>query len=470
VKLPRRGIISVAVSPDGNWLACAGYHDWPLRVWDVKGRRLAWAAPPVGAHPFVDAICFTADSRLLAAPAGQGGTRVELREAATGKIVRTFDTAPVEVGSAAVSPDGKYLAAASFGGKSAFFVWRLETGEALHDKYPGHHHHIYALAFTPNGKRVVSGCCNGTVRLWNAQTGRELYRMQHDDHATVLAIDVSPDGKRIASSAGDRSLRVWDSASGKQVFKLVGHSGSASFANDVKFTSDKTVLSFGSDLRLRAWDATHGRMRSEFDIRPNGLALVKTEEGELRLADNAEEGWLVRAVEASEMAGDGSRLLIDVHDALHVFDAATGAQLARIERAAPFGTKFAVSPDGKLLAALDIVKAPLREAALRVRELDTQILLSDIRLPLDSPRHIAFSRDGKLLAASISSSGRECPPGHVIFVWDVAKRREVGRITNIESPVCVAAFSPDGGRLASSHEDSTILIWDIAKLRKEERE
>jgi protein-disulfide isomerase len=66
---------------------------------------------------------------------------------------------------------------------------------------------VTAVAFSPDGKYVVSGSEDGTARVWEAQSGREVARMSHDDGVNAVAF--SPDGKYVVSGSEDGTARVW---------------------------------------------------------------------------------------------------------------------------------------------------------------------------------------------------------------------------------------------------------------------
>jgi len=68
------------------------------------------------------------------------------------------------------------------------------------------------VSFSPDGKRIVSGSQDKTVKVWDAQTGQETLTLKgHSD--LVTSVSFSPDGKRIVSGSGDKTLKVWDISS-----------------------------------------------------------------------------------------------------------------------------------------------------------------------------------------------------------------------------------------------------------------
>ena len=86
----------------------------------------------------------------------------------------------------------------------------LSVGPTLYT-YRGHSGIVYAVAWSPDGKRIASGSADATVQVWDAADGSNMYIFQgHSDR--VFAVAWSPDGKRIASGSADATVQVWKTA------------------------------------------------------------------------------------------------------------------------------------------------------------------------------------------------------------------------------------------------------------------
>jgi len=86
----------------------------------------------------------------------------------------------------------------------------------------GHGWAVHSLALSPDGRRVLSGSGDGTLRLWDYAACRPLLLMK-GHRGPVLAVAFSPDGRRALSGSGDWSVRLWDLEPGERIRTLSGH-------------------------------------------------------------------------------------------------------------------------------------------------------------------------------------------------------------------------------------------------------
>jgi WD40 repeat protein len=136
------------------------------------------------------------------------------------------------VADLAFSPDGRHLISGS--GDSTAIIWDVETRQPKH-RLIGHRDQVVAVGFTPDSQRAVTGSFDGDLRLWRVEDGRQIVRMRgHVDR--ISSLDVARDGT-IASGDYHGEIRLWDGITGafrKVLARQTTWIGSLSFSPDGK--------------------------------------------------------------------------------------------------------------------------------------------------------------------------------------------------------------------------------------------
>ena len=158
------------------------------------------------------------------------GTREEiiLWDLATRKLLRQW--ASRNNYQLVFSRDGSTLASS---GAGTIHLWDSASGRPFHS-WPGHEGEVASVAFSPNGKYLVSiSWSEKALRLWETATGRELQTLRGHIES-IRSIAFSPDGTVIASGSWDGTLRLWDGQTGEELAQLklpVGKCHAVAFSN-----------------------------------------------------------------------------------------------------------------------------------------------------------------------------------------------------------------------------------------------
>jgi hypothetical protein len=105
-------------------------------------------------------------------------------------------------------------------------VWDAATGKESFT-LNGHKGRVWSVAWSPDGKRIVSGSFDGTLKVWDVATGLETLTLRGHT-GFVFSVDWSPDGKRLVSGSRDNTLRIWDATTSQKAQSLTGDMGTAS--------------------------------------------------------------------------------------------------------------------------------------------------------------------------------------------------------------------------------------------------
>jgi len=132
-------------------------------------------------------------------------------------------------------------------------IWDIAK-KRICNVFDGHQQEIHSLDFSTDGRLIVSGSGDKTVRIWDMVDGTSKVLTINDDdsYAGITSVAISPDGQYVAAGSMDAVVRVWDVSTGQLVKRLRGHRGSV---RSVAFTPDgRGLVSGSSDKTLKFWD------------------------------------------------------------------------------------------------------------------------------------------------------------------------------------------------------------------------
>ena len=243
---------SVALSPNGQFVVSGGNDDGKLKVWDAQTGQISCerlVVDYVGDEGSMRHVAISSDGRLIAS--GSDDKTVKVWDVQTRKLVAECIGHDYVATSVAFSPNGRFVVS---GGNDdgTLKVWDTQTGKLVakcieHDgRLP---EEPRELVFSPDGQFVASvGKYFGNVRVFEAETGRLVTCLTWLEHTVAI----SSDGQRMVSSGHEGTVKVWETQSGQRVVDYVGHEGpvcSVAISPDGRF-----VVSGDWDGTVKVWD------------------------------------------------------------------------------------------------------------------------------------------------------------------------------------------------------------------------
>jgi WD40 repeat protein len=424
-------VTAAAFDPAGRRLLTAGA-DGTAKTWDARSGTLLQTMAAGGP---VASASWARGGRVVVTGSTRGALR--LWRARDGRRLRSFQAeVATPLAKAVVDPAATQVVTVS---RDRFArVYSLATGH-LTRSIP-HGGFVGAVAFSPDGRLLLTADYTGAVRLWEARSGK-LVRSLLGGQRNIPDAVFSPDGTRVAAASADGTARIWDVSTGLQMAIAIGRGANTAVA----FNRDATaIVTTSIDGTARVWGAipaNGGRPLAVLTghtgpvvaagFSPDGRAVVTaSEDGTARVWDPASEpDFSIAARRRSPLTAlairsDRRRLLVGGADGIAEVRSADGKRVVRTLRLGHAVTAVAFGPQGA-------------EA-------------------VDAPRTaIAFSPDGKLKAVAEGSTVRIAsptgPPSHTL---------RIGRIVHD------LAFSPDGDDLAVALGNGTAQVWDAVAARR----
>ncbi|EDN69470.1 WD-40 repeat protein [Beggiatoa sp. PS] len=289
------------------------------------------------------------------------------------KPIRTFQGHTYYVESVAFMPDGKTILSGSL--DNTLKLWDIETGQEI-NSLSGHTGWIMSVVALKKDNTFLSASYDKTLKLWNSQTGQEIHTFEGHTRS-IFSVALSPNGKTALSGSGDNTLILWGLNSKRKLRTFKGHTN---VITSVAFSPNgKMALSGSYDKTLKLWNIRNRQV-------------MKTFEG------HTDKIWSV-----------------------------------------------AFSPDG--LTCL----SGSEDKTIKRWNLKKGIEINEFQGHTDKVWSVAFSPDGKTIV-----SGSE---DNTIRLWNSETEQEIRTFQGHNGPVRSVTFSPDGHYILSGSTDNTLKLW-----------
>ncbi|NEQ77237.1 MAG: WD40 repeat domain-containing protein [Okeania sp. SIO2C9] len=312
-----------------------------------------------------------------------------------GNLISTLSGHLDSVNAVAVTPDGKFVVSGS--SDHTVKKWDLNTATEV-KTFTGHTAPVNAVAVTPDGKKVVSGAYDNTIRVWNLETGTEI--LTFNGHSLpIVAVAITVDGKKVvsASVANINSIKVWDLETGKEELTLKGHKN---LVRTIAITRYE-VISGGDSGIIKFWSLKNGKFLSQLDCynsiryskhpKPDVCKIAATFDGSLGIA-------------------------VDTHNNLILWNAKTNQHI--------YTKESFYEPNNYTNSIVDLALTP------------------------DGTRFISASWDKTLK------------------VWETKSSKEILTFTGHNDSIYAVITTPDSKKLISASKDKTLKVWNLDSVEK----
>jgi WD40 repeat protein len=350
----------------------------------------------------------------------------------------------------AVSPASDLMAAGYGYTDGTIGLWELSTGKAL-EKLTKHTAYVRSLAFTPDGRRLVSGGADGTIRVWNTANQTELWRFRAYRHG-VATLALLPDGKTLVSGGPDGAVCLWDCSAPVETR-----------------THASLIISHGLQSQV-------------------GLPATNWAQPDPKV---------VRRVGVAFAPDSRSFITSDPEGVLAVYDARSMQIIKPLPELGSNNWGVALSPDGRWLAAANA------SGEIEIWDWKAGHAITNLVLPFQWVGSIRFSRTGQFLLASSTANDNlstdlriwgtrdwaEVPAGRAHYssflAADLSPDDRLRALANLDGTVQLftfpsghplanfkkregyfaVRFSPDGRLLALARRYGSLALWDVVNRR-----
>ncbi len=499
-----------AFSHDGKKIAIVGH--WDITIWSFPQAQKI-ATLPFGSGYF-HSCTFSKDDKILLTACTDWN--IQMWDWQEKKIVRTLQGHQEQVYQAVYSHDGTRIASVSK--DSTIKIWDSHKGVLVKtlEGYtvsqnnrlifqPSHRGDIFSCVFTQDGKKLITGGVDNTIRVWDINSARILKILRgHKENVNYLALH--PNQKNIASVSNDTFINIWNIEGKDNPFLIGKHNGAALFC---AFSPDgERVASCGDDLTIKIWNRSSGKLEKTLvghfksarglAFSKDGKELISTgDDGSLRVWDllKGQQKKVVfhpgdRFLQCRYFAQDTQVVVGGYTNTIFFYDRKTLKKVDSLSLGKNI-LKFELSPSGRLLVTgensgkckiwdLQSKKiihtfkhiAPVSYCCFDHEEKAILTACHDNRIRIWNLKkkalvHTLEGHNGNVHSLRLSPDGKRifsCGDDYEIKIWDYQTGRHLLDLEGHHNRVLSCDFNPNGQEVISTSEDGQVLLWSIDQI------
>ncbi|MGM3309651.1 caspase family protein [Anabaena sp. WFMT] len=305
-------------------------------------------------------------------------------------------------------------------------LWDLKTLLEEHDNqqtFTGHTRLIWIVAFSPDGKKIASGCDDNIIRVWDLESGQNYELQGHQSWIWGLAF--SPDSKILASGSFDKTIKLWNMENGDCIQTLESHQG---WVVSLAFSPNSQILASGSfDKTIKLWKFNNDSNNYEY------WETLKGHKNGVRVITFSPDG---------EILASGG-----VDQEIRIWNLETLECVRTLTGHSAWIRSLSFHADNKTLASGS------DDQTVRIWNVKTGQSLRVFKGYLNWIWSVAISSDRKQIATGSFDK--------TIKIWNLNQEESVVTLNKHKQWIWCVAFHPYLPLLASCSDDQTIIIWNL---------
>ncbi len=321
---------------------------------------------------------------------------------------------------------------------------------------------LYCVTWSPDGRKIATGDRLGSLIVWDPIAGNLIHHLSGD--RITLDCDWSGDGSVLVNASGP-DIWTWDPEAGAPILRMRGIGGRI---KGVRVSPDSSKVAtwalYEKSGRIWALDSgehlfalPHMAELIELAWSPDSSTVASAVNGPRAQVWDVSDGQVIAALEhdgnVNDLAWspDGSLLAVGHDSGLSIWDPRKWDDGKPMTLDVDRGSYIAWSPDGSRIA---VVTDALFSAQVEIWEVETQSRLYDLVSPSATLFDIAWSPDGRWLAAGFNN--------HMVAIWDMDTGEWSGVARHEAEDINKVAWSPDSRTLASVDAKGNLFLWRIS--------